>query len=173
MNVLENQFSINSRLLAVSAGLAFFLLIHGVAVQAQGGRADIEAVQKQFEACTLKGDAAGLAMLHTEDAQLFYPHLKVIRGRKAVEAAYKKDVEAIRSGKIKVKVSDIEIEVHGDTAYRIGRYVESSSDGKVLDEGVFWWILKREDGEWKIHRDIFNSTLPKNEKTAQKEEKKK
>jgi ketosteroid isomerase-like protein len=54
----------------------------------------------------------------------------------------------------------IELEAHGDTANEIGAYTLRAGDGGVLDQGKYVVIWKREGGQWKLHRDIWNSSLP-------------
>jgi hypothetical protein len=33
-------------------------------------------------------------------------------------------------------------------------------DGKVLDKGKYIVIWKKEDGTWKLHRDIWTTSVP-------------
>ena len=42
----------------------------------------------------------------------------------------------------------------------VGTYTVSSAEGTELDKGKFICLWKKEDGKWKIHRDVFNSDLP-------------
>jgi len=53
----------------------------------------------------------------------------------------------------------VEVEQHGDTAIDIGKYTMSDADDQVMDTGKYVVIWKHEDGTWKMHRDIFNSSL--------------
>jgi ketosteroid isomerase-like protein len=52
-----------------------------------------------------------------------------------------------------------ELEQHGDTVIDVGLYTLKSADDAVLDQGKYIVVWKNEDGNWKIHRDIFNSSL--------------
>ena len=54
----------------------------------------------------------------------------------------------------------VEAEGHGDTAIEVSKYTLQGEGGQVLDEGKYIIIWKQEDGQWKLHRDIFNSSLP-------------
>jgi ketosteroid isomerase-like protein len=59
----------------------------------------------------------------------------------------------------KAALKIVETEKHGDTAIEIGLY-ELSSGGQTLDKGKYVAIWKKVEGEWKMHRDIWNSNLP-------------
>jgi len=59
-----------------------------------------------------------------------------------------------------VKLEIIEVEGHGDTAIEVGKYTLSGEAGQVLDRGKYIIIFKQVDGQWKLHRDIFNSSMP-------------
>ena len=50
----------------------------------------------------------------------------------------------------------IEAEEHGDTAIEMGEY----DLGQGLDRGKYMIIWKCVDGTWKMHRDMWNSSLP-------------
>ena len=53
----------------------------------------------------------------------------------------------------------VEAEEHGDTAIEIGKYTLNGEAGNVMDSGKYVVIRKQEDGQWKLHRDIWNSSL--------------
>ena len=59
-----------------------------------------------------------------------------------------------------VKIELVEVEGHGDTAIEVGKYTLSGEAGQVLDTGKYIVILKQADGQWKLHREIFNSSRP-------------
>ena len=42
----------------------------------------------------------------------------------------------------------------------MSRYELQDGDGQALDAGKFIVVWKREAGQWKLHRDIFNSSMP-------------
>ena len=45
------------------------------------------------------------------------------------------------------------------TAHEVGRFVTETADGDHIDHGKYVVIWKRIEGEWKLHRDIFNSNM--------------
>ena len=48
----------------------------------------------------------------------------------------------------------------GETAYEVGKYTLLGRGGQTLDSGKYVVIWRQEDGQWKLHRDIFNTSLP-------------
>jgi ketosteroid isomerase-like protein len=56
----------------------------------------------------------------------------------------------------------VEAEDHGDTAVEIGRYTLSGG-GQVMDRGKYLVIWKQKDGQWQLHRDIWNTHVPPEE----------
>ncbi len=117
----------------------------------------IEAANKVFMATFKQGDAAGLAALYTEDGQLMPPNAGFMTGRPAVQAFW----QAVMDMGVKEAVIDIiEVEDHGDTAIEVSRFKLFAEGAQELDQGKFIVIWKRVDGQWKLHRDIFNSSNP-------------
>jgi ketosteroid isomerase-like protein len=142
---------------------AFFTVISvlvgfATAVSAQGDvRASIEASNKRWENAVSHGDAIGIASLYTGTAKLFPPNSKVVSGQKAIKEYWK---GAIDSGFKAIKLTSVEVEAHGDTAYEVGKYTVPGEAGKVLDAGDYVILWKRANGQWKMHRDIWTTNTP-------------
>ena len=49
---------------------------------------------------------------------------------------------------------------HGDTAIEVGLYTIIGGDGGVADKGKYIIIWKNEADQWKLHRDIWTTSLP-------------
>jgi hypothetical protein len=45
-------------------------------------------------------------------------------------------------------------------AHEVGKYTLMGDGDKVLDAGKYIVIWQRQDGQWKLHRDIWNSSQP-------------
>lgn len=118
--------------------------------------AAIRAADDRFEAAFNRGDAAGLAGLYTDDGMLLPTGSDFVQGKEAIAAFWKGAMDmGIKSAKIDI----VEVEQHGGTAIDMGQYTLRSADDQVLDQGKYVVIWKHEDGTWKLHRDIFNSSL--------------
>jgi ketosteroid isomerase-like protein len=49
----------------------------------------------------------------------------------------------------------------GSYAVETGKWVATSADGKHLDHGQYMTFYQKADGGWKIYRDTWNSSMPK------------
>ncbi len=120
-------------------------------------REDIEAADRQFEMAFNGGNAAGVAQLYTEDAQIFPPQSDVISGRPGIQAFW----QAVMDMGVKTaKLETVEAVHEGDSAFEVGRYTLAGAAGQVLDQGKYIVIWHRHGAEWKLHRDIWNTSVP-------------
>jgi ketosteroid isomerase-like protein len=93
--------------------------------------------------------------MYTEDAEWLIPEAPIVRGREAIAQAWKR---ILGSGGNNVRVDTGEVQESGHWMYEVGRFTASAPDGSVLNAGKYIVIWKRDsNGEWKIHRDIFNA----------------
>ena len=125
--------------------------------QTPGPRAAIEAANAKFSADFAKGDAAAVAMQYTATAWAFPPNGEIARGREAIAKLWKGAMEA---GIKQVKLTTLEVEAHGDVAHEAGTYVLTGEGGKTLDTGKYVVVWRRAGGQWKLHRDIWNTSMP-------------
>jgi uncharacterized protein (TIGR02246 family) len=116
----------------------------------------ITAGNEKFMETYNSGDAAGLADLYTENGQLLPTGSDFVTGKAAIQAFWQ---GAMDMGIKTVRLETVEAEGHGDTVIDIGKYTLSGEAGKVMDRGKYIVILKQEGGQWKLHRDIWNSSL--------------
>ena len=47
----------------------------------------------------------------------------------------------------------------GDTANEVGKLELRDAEGKVLDRAKYVVIWKKEGGSWKLHRDIWTTSV--------------
>jgi uncharacterized protein (TIGR02246 family) len=120
-------------------------------------RTAIAAANEQFMATFRQGDAAGLAALYTETGQLLPPNAGVMSGPEAIQAFWQAILE---SGVKEAQLEIVEVSDHGDTAVEVSQYKLFGSDQQLLDQGKYIVVWHWEEGRWKLHRDIFNSSMP-------------
>ena len=117
----------------------------------------IASVNEKFLAAFNRGDAAGLASLYTENGQVLPPNSDFITGQTAIEGFW----QAVFDMGIKsATLETVELETHGDTAIDVGKFTLAVEGGQTVDEGKYLVVWKQADGQWKLHRDIFNSSMP-------------
>lgn len=124
--------------------------------QTQEVAQDIAAANLRFIAAFRAGDAAGMASCYTRDAQLLPAQSDVVSGTAAIAAFWK---AAMGLGIADARLETAEVEAHGDTAIEVGRYALSGADGGQVDRGKYVVVWHREDGAWRIHRDIWTTSI--------------
>jgi uncharacterized protein (TIGR02246 family) len=127
--------------------------------QASSGeiREAIAAASARFMAVFSRGDAAGVAAAYTEDGQVLPPNNDAVAGQQGIRTFWQ---DAMQMGIKAVTLESLEVEGSGHTAYEVGRYTLQHEGGQVLDTGKYVVIWKHEAGQWKVHRDIWNSNRP-------------
>lgn len=103
-----------------------------------------------------RADAAGMASLYTTDGQLLPANSDVVEGREAIAAFWG---DAMKMGLETLRLETVELEGDDQTAIEVGRYT-LGSEGQAVDQGKYIVIWKNEGEGWKLHRDIWNTSLP-------------
>jgi uncharacterized protein (TIGR02246 family) len=101
-------------------------------------------------------DAAALAALYTENSEILPPNMDAMRGRKAIQAFWEK---VMGMGVKHATLDSVEIEAADSMAWETGRYTLRGADAQVLDHGKYIVIWRREEDHWRLHRDIWNSSV--------------
>ena len=148
-----------------SRGLPFVLAVlcfqggtTAVASEQIDYRAQIDAANRKVHETLALRDAAAIANLNTSDGMVLPPRQESVRGREAIQKFWEASLAG--GGNAEMTIATVEVDGRGDTAYEVGTYIFRKEDGTVLDHGKFIVIWKLVDGEWKLHRDIFNSSAP-------------
>ena len=115
----------------------------------------IVAANQQFMAAFGLGDAAGVAQLYTEDGQVFPPGMEPIAGRPGIQAFWQ---GAIDMGVKAAQLETVEVLHHGDTVCEVGLYALEAEGGQLVDRGKYVVIWQRHGADWKLHRDIWNTS---------------
>jgi uncharacterized protein (TIGR02246 family) len=136
-----------------AAVLAAALLLHAHAATADEVRDAVEAGNRAFIAASLAGDAQAVAALYSETAEVIAPGAPVQRGRAAIAAFWQKSFEPAPPKAMQLETQSIESA--GDLAYETGNVTIVARDG-ATSQARYLVVWKREDGRWKLHRDIWN-----------------
>jgi uncharacterized protein (TIGR02246 family) len=128
-----------------------------VCAQQTTTRSAIDAGVRRWTDAAAKGDAAALAALYTDDAMVFPSNSDIVKGNAAVKSFWQGFLD---SGIKNVSLNTIEVDALGNTAIETGTYTATAADGKVADRGKYIVVWKRIGNNWKIHRDIFNTSMP-------------
>lgn len=117
---------------------------------------EIRQADDSFETIFEQQNAEGMADLYTENGMLLPTGSDFVAGKNNIRDFWQGAMEAgIKKAKLDIK----EVELQGDTAIEVGQYKLSGADDAVMDQGKYIVIWKQENGQWKLHRDIWNSSL--------------
>lgn len=121
-------------------------------------REDAMAVSKQYGEAILAGDLDKIRSLANTNSALMPPGSGTITGPQGI-ASYMGEGPAL-SGSI----TPGEVDVSGDLAVVSGAYdltfmVNDSTQFQDRGKYIEVWS-KQEDGSWKLHTDIWNSSMP-------------
>jgi uncharacterized protein (TIGR02246 family) len=119
-------------------------------------REEIVRANQKFMDTFGRKDAAGMAALYTQDGQFLPPNSDFVRGHPAIQQLFQGLFDA---GVTMIELHTGEVEQHGDTAYEVSTATIRVGD-QAVDEAKYIVIWKRENGQWKLHRDIYNSSRP-------------
>ena len=119
-------------------------------------KAPIMAANQKFMDAYAKG-ATNMSSLYTTEAQLFPPNSDIVKGNTAIGTVWK---SVFDSGVKKAKLETLEAQQDGNTIVEVGRYVLYGASDAQLDMGKYIVVWKQENGDWKLHRDIFNTSMP-------------
>ncbi len=120
-------------------------------------RQDIDNVNQRLSQAVQDGDAAAAAALYTEDGKFLAPNADFLSGRAAIQGFFQ---GAIDGGIKGLNLTTLELEIQGDSAHEVGTYELVADGGVVADSGKFIVIWKRVDGNWRLHRDMINTSRP-------------
>ena len=117
----------------------------------------IAAGNERFMAAFARQDAAAVAELYTENAKLLPPNSNILEGRAAIQAFWQAVMGmGIASAQLEIQ----EVDAVGDTAVEVSLFTLYTADGTVADYGKYIVVWKRVNGQWFLHRDIFNTSRP-------------
>jgi uncharacterized protein (TIGR02246 family) len=102
-------------------------------------------------------DAASIAGLYSEDAQLLPPDEEIVSGRAAIQEFF---ARTNTPGSAAIEIATVETHVFGDYAHRQGSFLLKGPDGGTVRAGKFLELWKKADGQWLIHRDMWSANAP-------------
>lgn len=119
-------------------------------------RSFIDSINAKFTEQVRNGDSVALASHYWPDAELLLSNSEPIKG---------KDILAAWGSMISMGVKDFtfsttDITLSGDLLVETGNYEMKAADNNLIDKGKYVVVWKQQNGEWKLYRDIGNTSLP-------------
>lgn len=116
---------------------------------------EIESTSQKIGEAFYNGDFDTFAMYFDDDVTMKMPGHETLKGVDAVVAAHKPMAEH----KMKLVLNTTQVLDFDDYAYELGDYKIQTADGQVVDKGSYGTLWKKEDGTWKIYRDMVSSSV--------------
>lgn len=118
--------------------------------------AEIRRVNDLFSGHFERGDAAAMSSLYTSMGVLMPTGMEPIQGTAGIEAFWQ---GAMAMGLKQLKLQTREVEELADTAIELGNYTLYGPESQAADHGKYIVVWKQEQGQWKLHQDIWNSSV--------------
>ena len=120
-----------------------------------GAKAGIEAGNRKFEEAVAKGDAAAIAKLYAEDAEILPPDSPPKKGREAIQKEFAGLVGAFK----KITLKTHEVYPMGNFALEVGSWKLEDASGKG-PEGKDMVLWKKNGSTWQLYRDMWSDNAP-------------
>lgn len=122
---------------------------------------ELQNAQNLMAAAFAAGDAQRAAALYTDDACLMPAGAPSCDGRAAIGAFFD---GAIGQGIVSARFTTQEAEGDEMQAVETGRYelfaALPNGERQRVDDGRYLVMWRKVDGDWRIHRDMFNHAMP-------------
>ncbi|MBS2213611.1 DUF3225 domain-containing protein [Carboxylicivirga mesophila] len=119
--------------------------------------AEIEEMNIVYMTAVKNQDVETLVSLYTDNAVILPSNQKKVEGLDAIRQMWN---DAFAFGMGYLKLTTTEATAYGHVAHETGIYMYYTRDDKLVDEGKFIVVWEKVDNNWKIARDIWNSSMP-------------
>ncbi|MCU0868524.1 MAG: DUF4440 domain-containing protein [Burkholderiales bacterium] len=123
----------------------------------KAARAAIEAGAQALMDAVKARDADAIAATYTDDAQMLPANGDIVRGKAAIRKLWQ---DWIDEGLTGLLLEPNEIETAGGLGYDISMYKLYGTKGEVTDHGKSLVVWHKVKGKWKLHRDIWTTSVP-------------
>jgi ketosteroid isomerase-like protein len=118
---------------------------------------EIEAANQALVEFMAKGDSAGMASAYSKDGLLMLNNMPSVKGNDQLATVWG---SFIRAGVSKLTLTTLEVWGDENFVTEEGLFEIKTKEDAPIDKGKYLVLWKKEDGKWKLHRDISNTDLP-------------
>lgn len=115
-------------------------------------KTEIEAVNKTFMDLVAKSDSAGISNLYAKDAKVMFAGGPSVMGKENIQKMFS---GILKSGVTSVDIKTVEVMGNEDLLAEESLVTIFVKD-KAVEEDKAIVIWKKEDGKWKLFRDIMS-----------------
>lgn len=151
---MKNKFKVRSQVVTVSLFCLMFVSCYKVPKDVSN---EIQDANQLFMTAVSKADSKALTAMYTTDAKLLPANREAIDGAEAIGGFWS---ETINMGIKKVMFQTVSAQQVGDMALEEGKYALYVEGDQVVDQGKYMVTWKKEQGKWKVYRDIWNTNAP-------------
>ena len=143
----------------ITITLTLFSICQGLGQTFNGNQKDIDQIienTKKFSKYVMNSNYEMIASSYTQDAKIFPNNTLILEGKAIIRYWTLPDGVSTPYHKI----TQSEITVINNTAYDYGYYEGKTKhkDGRISSwKGKYVIVWKKDNGQWKIHLDIWNS----------------
>ena len=117
---------------------------------------EIGNANRQLESTFEQGNTAGLADLYTNETVFLPPGFDRMQGKRAVQKFWQ---GARDMGLQQLKLHTVDLEQYEEVAVETGTYKLYTVGEQEVDHGKYLVVWKKENNRWKLHKDIWNSSV--------------
>ncbi|TPE44224.1 YybH family protein [Pontibacter mangrovi] len=118
--------------------------------------AEIKRANEKFIQAFTEGNAAGIANLYTDEGMLLPTGMEAVKGKPGIQEFWQ---GAMKMGVKGVKLETVEVLPCENTAIEMGNYTLTGEGGTRMDKGKYIVVWQKQNGQWKLHKDIWNTSL--------------
>jgi ketosteroid isomerase-like protein len=118
---------------------------------------EIQIANETLTNALAKGDSVTVGNFYTTDAKFLDSNMPAVVGRAKIQNLW---AGYINMGATKLKLTTLEVWGNENIITEEGTYDFKSNTDKPMGIGKYLAVWKKEDGKWKLHRDMPNSDLP-------------
>jgi ketosteroid isomerase-like protein len=126
------------------------------ALDKQWAKSFIDSVNAKFSDQIASGDSSGLASQYWPDAELLLDNSEVVKGKDILNAWG----SAIRMGIKEMTFSTTDITGSPALIIETGNFEMKDAKNTLIDRGKYVVVWQKRNGEWKLYRDIGNTSMP-------------
>lgn len=118
---------------------------------------EIQDANQLFMTAVTDADVKALGAMYTADAKLLPANSEAIEGAEAISGFWS---ATMGMGIKKVMFETTTARQVGDMAIEEGKYALYVEGDHIVDQGKYMVTWKKEEGKWKVYRDIWNTNAP-------------
>ena len=119
-------------------------------------KADLASHNEKFMSDFKNGDSTALAAHYASDGMVLPPNSDAVSSANLAA----RWGGAIRMGLKDLKLTIDDVSGNDDMLAETGQYQMLDGKGNAVDKGKYVVVWKKVNGEWKIFRDIWNTSMP-------------